>query len=188
MGSKPLATLALEKREQTMSMQDYEAKMPPIPDDSTYMTEADDPAMQSAIAKRPHDRHICPSCGAEIDCEDINQRVAPLTCEWDGDYICTGCELIDTREQRDHLDALLADCNAAAVKFSQDLANRAATISNLKIALACLLEWAKGLRGTRQGNPYAVPEVRAALEQLADCEGISRAYYLDVDTRGISGG
>jgi len=37
----------------------------------------------------------------------------------------------------------------------------------LSWALANLLEWAKGLRGTRRGNPYLVPEVAAALTVLA---------------------
>ena len=48
-------------------------------------------------------------------------------------------------------------------------------------ALANLLEWAKGKRGTKEGNPYCIKEVKEALKVLAEIDGI--ADYLDVDTK-----
>ena len=46
--------------------------------------------------------------------------------------------------------------------------------------LCDLLEWAKGNRGTKEGNPYGITEVRAALEHLADLQG--RNSYLTAIT------
>lgn len=43
-----------------------------------------------------------------------------------------------------------------------------------------LLEWAKGNRGSKSGNPYGIPEVKAALKHLAKMQGISD--YLDAKT------
>ena len=43
-----------------------------------------------------------------------------------------------------------------------------------------LLEWARGNRGTKHCNPYAVPEVKAALVYLAEKQGI--LDYLNVKT------
>lgn len=51
--------------------------------------------------------------------------------------------------------------------------------------LANLLEFVKGNRGPKQGNPYGIPEVEEALKHLAKLEGISD--YLNVDTRKLSG-
>lgn len=43
-----------------------------------------------------------------------------------------------------------------------------------------VLEWAKGMRGSKTGNPYLIPEVKAALKHLADLQGIND--YLDANT------
>jgi len=43
--------------------------------------------------------------------------------------------------------------------------------------LCDLLEWAKGNRGSKEGNPYLMPEVKAALQHLADLQGIKTYYY-----------
>ena len=48
-------------------------------------------------------------------------------------------------------------------------------------ALCNVLEWAKGNRGSKDFNPYGVPEVRAALESLAKLQGIKS--YLDAKTK-----
>ena len=48
------------------------------------------------------------------------------------------------------------------------------------IVLMDLLEWAKGNRGSKSINPYAVPEVKNALKHLADLQGIYG--YLDAET------
>ena len=49
------------------------------------------------------------------------------------------------------------------------------------IAVLCdLLHWAKGNRGSKAGNPYAVPEVKAALKHLAELQGITS--YFDAET------
>ncbi len=50
-------------------------------------------------------------------------------------------------------------------------------------SLASLLEWAKGNRGTREGNPYGKPEVKDGLKTLAHITGDSD--YLDVDTEKL---
>ena len=47
--------------------------------------------------------------------------------------------------------------------------------------LCDLLEWSKGLRGSKDINPYGVPEVRAALEHLAELQG--KKDYLDAETK-----
>ena len=47
-------------------------------------------------------------------------------------------------------------------------------------ALQNLLEWAKGNRGVKEGNPYCKPEVRQALKVLASIQG--KKDYLDADT------
>jgi hypothetical protein len=46
--------------------------------------------------------------------------------------------------------------------------------------LCDVLEWAKGHRGSKSGNPYAVPEIRAALVYLASKQG--KKDWLDADT------
>jgi hypothetical protein len=43
-----------------------------------------------------------------------------------------------------------------------------------------VLQWAKGLRGSKNCNPYGVPEVEAALRHLADLQGIKD--WLDAKT------
>ena len=48
-----------------------------------------------------------------------------------------------------------------------------------------LLEWAKGNRGSKTGNPYCIPEVRHALKTLASIQGVKD--YLDADTT-VEGG
>ena len=47
-------------------------------------------------------------------------------------------------------------------------------------ALQNLLEWAKGNREAREGNPYCKPEVRQALKVLASIQG--KKDYLDAET------
>ena len=50
--------------------------------------------------------------------------------------------------------------------------------SKKTITVLCdLLEWAKGNRGCKEGNPYLIPEVKAALQHLADIQGIKTYYY-----------
>lgn len=46
--------------------------------------------------------------------------------------------------------------------------------------LCNVLEWAKGNRGSKDMNPYGVPEIELALKHLAHLQGISD--YLDADT------
>ena len=48
-----------------------------------------------------------------------------------------------------------------------------------------LLEWAKGNRGAKTGNPYCIPEVRHALKTLAAIQGVND--YIDADTT-VEGG
>ena len=48
-----------------------------------------------------------------------------------------------------------------------------------------LLEWAKGNRGSKTGNPYCIPEVRHALKTLASIQGVKD--YLDANTT-VEGG
>lgn len=50
--------------------------------------------------------------------------------------------------------------------------------------LAAVIEWAKGQRGSKQGNPYGVPEIKAALQHLAAIKGLKD--WLDVDTASIA--
>jgi hypothetical protein len=50
----------------------------------------------------------------------------------------------------------------------------------LKQLLMDLLEWAKGNRGSKTINPYAVPEVKQALKVLAKIQGITK--WLDAQT------
>lgn len=52
--------------------------------------------------------------------------------------------------------------------------------------LANVLEWAKGNRGPKTGNPYGIPEIKEALVFLAELEGIES--YLDVNTKKLSEG
>ncbi len=44
-----------------------------------------------------------------------------------------------------------------------------------------VLEWAKGQRGRKDGNPYLMPEIKAALKHLAQLQGISD--WLDARTK-----
>ena len=43
-----------------------------------------------------------------------------------------------------------------------------------------VLEWAKGNRGSKSGNPYLIPEIKNALKHLAELQGIND--YLDAKT------
>jgi len=47
--------------------------------------------------------------------------------------------------------------------------------------LCDLLELVKGNRGSKEGNPYLIPEVKAALQHLADLQGIKD--YLNAKTK-----
>lgn len=51
---------------------------------------------------------------------------------------------------------------------------------NLYVDLCNLLEWAKGLRGTKSGNPYMFKEVKDALKTISIIQG--HDDYLDADT------
>ena len=44
-----------------------------------------------------------------------------------------------------------------------------------------VLEWAKGNRGSKSGNPYMIPEIKEALKHLAELQGIKD--YLDAKTK-----
>jgi len=57
--------------------------------------------------------------------------------------------------------------------------------SELVHHLANVLEFVKGNRGTKQGNPYDFTEIKDALKHLAKLEGT--IDYLNVDTRKLSG-
>ena len=56
----------------------------------------------------------------------------------------------------------------------------------LLAALQNVLEWAKGSRGSKNTNPYGVPEVEAALKVLAKLQG--RTDWLDANTKAEGGG
>jgi len=53
---------------------------------------------------------------------------------------------------------------------------------NLLDHLCEVLEWARGLRGSKHLNPYCVPEVKAALQFLATSQGVSD--WRDAKTKG----
>jgi len=48
-------------------------------------------------------------------------------------------------------------------------------------ALADVLDFTVGNRGSRYGNPYLVPEVIAALKVLADIKGIDEYLYVELE-------
>uniref|UniRef100_A0A6H2A3A7 Uncharacterized protein n=1 Tax=viral metagenome TaxID=1070528 RepID=A0A6H2A3A7_9ZZZZ len=50
--------------------------------------------------------------------------------------------------------------------------------------LAAVLEWAKGNRGPKNTNPYAVPEIKAALEHLSEIT--TGGSWIAVDTAKLS--
>lgn len=50
-----------------------------------------------------------------------------------------------------------------------------------ELCLMDLLEWAKGNRGTKQGNPYSIPEVESGLKALAKLQG--RTDWFDAETK-----
>jgi hypothetical protein len=61
---------------------------------------------------------------------------------------------------------------------------KSANKTTIKV-LMDLLEWAKGNRGSKSGNPYGIPEVKAALQHLADLQGIkttSNSEWMDAKT------
>jgi len=62
--------------------------------------------------------------------------------------------------------------------------NESVSSSELIKALANLLEWAKGNRGSKTGNPYGFLEVKNALKVLAKIDGVKN--YLDVDTKKLA--
>ncbi len=49
--------------------------------------------------------------------------------------------------------------------------------------LCSVIQWGLGNRGSKDCNPYGVPEIRGALEHLAYLSGLTD--YLDVDTEQI---
>ena len=40
-------------------------------------------------------------------------------------------------------------------------------VTKTEAVLLELIEWAKGNRGTKHGNPYMVPEMKSAMQHLA---------------------
>ena len=78
-----------------------------------------------------------------------------------------------------------AELEAQDVKiyFNESLNEGTQNKNELIKALANLLEWAKGNRGSKSGNPYGFPEVKRALEVLGKIEGVN---YMDVDTKKLS--
>ena len=67
-----------------------------------------------------------------------------------------------------------------AVAYDRKHAPLLAAAPAMYDALQNLLEWAKGNRGVKEGNPYCKPEVRQALKVLASIQG--KKDYLDADT------
>ncbi len=57
----------------------------------------------------------------------------------------------------------------------------------LALAHLCnVLEWAKGMRGSKWHNPYLVPEIEAALRFLAELQGMTSINWLDAKTDASS--
>lgn len=50
--------------------------------------------------------------------------------------------------------------------------------------LARLIEWAIGNRGSKNGNPYAIPEVEGAMAYLAKRQGHNS--YLNAETKSVA--
>ena len=69
------------------------------------------------------------------------------------------------------------------IYFKENLTEGKQNKNELIKALANLLEWAKGNRGSKSGNPYLFPEVKNALKVLGKLQGVN---YLDVDTKKLS--
>lgn len=54
----------------------------------------------------------------------------------------------------------------------------------LALAHLCnVLEWAKGNRGSKDGNPYLVPEIEAALRFLGKLQGVDWVDATDAVTK-----
>ena len=71
--------------------------------------------------------------------------------------------------------------NAADLAYDETRAPTAEDSGpELYMALCNLIEWAKGSRGPKTGNPYEIPEVKRGLEVIAKIQGIDN--YLDADT------
>jgi len=72
-------------------------------------------------------------------------------------------------------------------QYTDDL-DRKTALEHKKLvpALANLLEWAKGERGSKDINPYCVPEVKEALKVLAEIYHLDPKDYLNVPTKEIS--
>lgn len=85
-----------------------------------------------------------------------------------------------TKEKQDELQAM-----GVKIYFSESLNESTQNKNELIKALANLLEWAKGNRGSKSGNPYLFPEVKNALKVLGKIEGVN---YIDVDTQKLSEG
>lgn len=82
------------------------------------------------------------------------------------------------KEKQDELEAM-----GIKFYFSEGINEGKQNKNELIKALANLLEWAKGNRGSKSGNPYGFPEVKNALKVLGKIEGVN---YLDVDTKKLS--
>ena len=74
---------------------------------------------------------------------------------------------------------LIAQVHAGFTQSQAD-ANLIAAAPAMYEALQNLLEFIKGNRGAREGNPYCKAEVRQALKVLASIQG--KKDYLDADT------
>lgn len=58
--------------------------------------------------------------------------------------------------------------------------------ADLYVALCDVLEWAKGNRGSKEGNPYGIREIADALKLLAKIQhgpGVGKHAWLDADTK-----
>lgn len=66
-------------------------------------------------------------------------------------------------------------------RYCWDKGKRFEKLPDKTVTVLCdLLEWAKGNRGAKSGNPYLIPEIKAALKHLARLQGIDD--HLDVKT------
>ena len=86
------------------------------------------------------------------------------------------------RAQKENYWLATVDSWDGAVKDEQpDNGKLMAAAPEMYQVLCSLLEWAKGNRGSKDFNPYGVPEVKEALQAIAKLQGIEN--YLDAKTK-----
>lgn len=71
------------------------------------------------------------------------------------------------------------------IDLMRENAQLSGRVDQLEFALANLVEWAKGNRGSKAGNPYLIPEVRTALLTLCPVQGLDPSDCNDVNTQKI---